>query len=853
MIKPFVRRERRVADSEAKGFGSPGLPQIYIVLAVLGLANMLLLLPSGLYGRLIGSVVLFCFLPGILLVSLAFSGAAEGDGALSLLEGALLGAAASYLLTTMLLLLLGYLGVPIYAHVVVGVLDALVLFLLYLNRGRGFGFRPATRGVRERDRLKAAGFALLLLISLLALALRAGNLGYAEYLGDEAEVVYRARQVVLGNEEELYLQRKGPTQIMMAAAFILGTNGFNEAALRAPFALASFLAVVATYLLGRSIWNTRVGIAAAALLAIDGIVVGFTRIVQYQGVVLLVSVLILYSLHRMLVAEESAVGGRFLGAALVLFGFALLTHYETALIGVPLAMICWAHRGRCLSDGYRGALVVGAGIAVALLLVFYVPFVLHPHFAETVDVYTQRRIGYGRGGPFDNVGRYAASSIFYNSLYYVVATALLMALGTMRILRAALTGIPRWAACLAVPGAVAGVVLSLASPLSLISGNMSYAFLLFVPVTLLALLAASGRPPVASAVLAWLLVSFMAYAFFIRVPGLHYYTLAPAAALVAAAGLDWIGRAVDVRAPRPLRRLTWGVAAALYIVMVAYVYLVFVRPEPAYAVDFPEHRMGLYWTPQTEIPDGGFFGFPRRSGWKALGVLYHQGELRGTHLSNKKQVKPEWTYMRNAEKAEVNLRYFFFDEISARLTSNESYPLDWVEENFELIGQVRVHGQPRIHIYQRPEDVRSTELRVYDIEDYEPLYERIDWLAEYRHAAENGLREEDVAALRRYLEQAPRPDSVLLLNDALLERALNYYYAGPAQIHVMPREWDGSAAEAWFAGASQVCFVRWADVNGSGAQAARRWLEQRYAPVDETSFGSLRVVRFTAATPESRE
>ena len=819
--------------------------RVYLsALALLVIANVLTLVSTGMYGRLIGSAIMFCFLPGVLMVAWLVPRDPSASRARSILELVLLGSAASYLITTMVTLLLSYLSLPLYLPALLSVLDAMALILLYLNYRTGSNGRLARVDVAW-PRLTVP-ILILALIILLAVLLRLGNLGYSEYLGDEADVVYRARQVVLGNLGELFLQRKGPVQVMMAAAFALGTNSFDELALRFPFAWASALSVLAVYLLGRTAWSRRVGILGAAVLAIDGFVLGFSRLVQYQGVVLLTLVLILYCGHRSSAVssgpptpdDRSVLGRRYFSLALILVALALLTHYETALIALPLLMVSWPILREYFSKQHRVEWLVTLGAVAALLLVFYVPFVLHPHFGTTSEVYTYRRIGYGEG-PFNNVARYVDSSLFYNSTYYVIAVAVLWLLGMVRILRQVVPVGGRGLVYAAAALLALGVLTSLAWPSSLAVDDRSFTFLLFLPVLALAVIPFS-KERVGQAVLVWFVLSFMAYAFFIKVPGLHYYTMAPAAALVAAVGLDGLFPArTETRTAREVAG--WALVVAFFIVVLGYPILVFVRNEPPYALEFPRHRSALYWTPQNGVPEGGFFGFSHKSGWKVLSVLYHRGDLRGAYVSNKKQVKPEWTYMGDPAKMEQDARYFFYDEVSARFTSKPDYPLDWVRQNFGQVGEVRVDGDPRILVFDRLAG-QDAGVRSYDAEQYEPMYGQVDWLAEYRQAAGRTWDAAAVRQLGRDVEERCGPGCLAIAGDPVLEKALGYGYAGASA--ALPVPWSDDAWAALVGESPRVILLTSPGVNEPESAKAAQALTKQYEQSDEAASGGISMIAF---------
>ena len=732
---------------------------------------------------------------------------------------------------------------PLTYPAVLAILDLIVLILLYANyRNRVCLWPPPT--FRSHRQIGRIGLVALFLVLLLAVSLRFGNLGYSEYVGDESDAVQIARQVVLGNGGELLALRKGPVQNLMIAQFELGTNGFNELAVRFPFALASALAVVALYWLVSGAWNHRLGLLAAAILALDGVVIGLSRLAQYHGVVLLTLVLIMYCLYRMSLFRGTALGRRYLTVALLLFGFALLAHPQTALMALPMAIILFQERRTCLSRESLRELGLTIAIVLVVLSIFYVPFIMDPYFEHTRTGYWQQRIGYGEG-PFDNIAGFFAYGIFYNSVYYVVLTALLAAIGAACLLGQALPGRLKLVGYLAVFLAAVGVALSLFAPASLTVGDRPLTYLFFLPALILVVLPV-GNERLGLAMLAWVLITFMACAFFLQTPALAYFAMAPAAALVAAVGLDAALRWLRLIGPDSRGWPAWVVLTGVFLFLAGYSYLLFVRQQPQYAMDFPASRSPLYWTPQTQMPHEGYFGPIRRSGWKALAVLYRQGELRGTYMSNAHHVNPEAaTYLRDAPSGDKNPRYFFFDRISAqltRVTRREKYPIEWVEERYRLIGQVRVSGEPRLLIFEQKASAGQSEVRNYEAEQYEPLFDRVDWLSAFRNRAEHQWDEANMVPLVQYLQAKEQPEGVVLVNDPELSEAFNYYYSGP--MACLPMAAGQSDLESQVAGSAQVFLTVWNGRNVEATTQASRWLDSRFQRGAENDFGSLRVISY---------
>lgn len=81
------------------------------------------------------------------------------------------------------------------------------------------------------------------------------------------------------------------------------TGRLNEQIARLPFALANLTALLALFLLGWRLIGALAGWTAAMLLALDGYLIAFARIVQYQSIVFLMSVLVVLLLHRLVQNE----------------------------------------------------------------------------------------------------------------------------------------------------------------------------------------------------------------------------------------------------------------------------------------------------------------------------------------------------------------------------------------------------------------------------------------------------------------------------------------------------------------------------------------------------------------------
>lgn len=637
------------------------------------------LLSWGGWPALLAGAMLYGYLPGVLLCC-ALLGAGRPT---SLVERAALSASGAYVVSTLVMLVLHFVPGPLtLAHALVGLNAApAVLFLLAVRH-------PLPPTLPEsRPRPAWTEVALIVAVIAITLASRFISLGYSEYQGDEIDVTRLAALSIAGQDDAPFLHRKGPAELLIAAAFALFHRDFNELVLRFPFALASAWSVVAAYALGRRVLGPRTAALGAVLLATNGIFLGFSRMVQYQGVVAL---MIAGAVLCFLLLRQDR-GNGYCIAGLSLWGFGMLSHYEAALAGLPILILYLnASRAEPSRGRLRVALLTLAAMT-AILLAYYVPFVTHPHFADTFRRYTQIRISLDRA-PFNNLDDYLGSSLFYNSLYYELVMLGGLLVAAFSALRSAVK--PANASALWLAFAV-GLVGSALAPGWLEIGGLRLGLILVLPAAL-ALVLTPGVAAGPRALFAWFCVYLIAYAFLIRTPGLHYYTLVPAWALLAAWG--WSEAARRLRGSA----LIWPAGAVAVVVgalVLYYPVLLFLRASDEYALTYPSKRNPLYPNASTGLPDR-FFGLPHRSGWKAAGLLYAEGTLNGTYRSNEKAEITGW-YVGTPPSAQERPDYYLIADNATEKPREQDYPVDLLRSEYALAGRIARDGQPCISIYRR--------------------------------------------------------------------------------------------------------------------------------------------------------
>jgi 4-amino-4-deoxy-L-arabinose transferase-like glycosyltransferase len=677
------------------------------VIALALLSNGFILWVPSRLSTFVAGCVLICFLPGYLLTRVVL----PQDGSLRRFERAVLTIGLGYAALILGTLMLHYLPGPLTRASVLAFYDGLVLLLVAVLLCR-------RRNDAASSTASSSAYHGLLLLAVLLVAafLRFGNLGYSEFQGDESRAVLMSAGVIRGQEEILFLHKKGPAEILIPAVFYALDGTINEFIARFPFALANVTAVATMYLLIRRLFPRRALAApiAAGLLAVDGYLTAFGRLVQYQSVVFLTIALAAWSTSVWRRGRHSVL--------IVLAAFFLavgaLAHYE-ALLAAPFVAWMFLDRGRRERWPVRRWLQQAGGpiaISVLVLGVFYVPFVAHPHFAETVEYITERRIGGGL--LYNQIYEFFFRATFYNSVYYVIFLLLGMLLFVMDQLRVRLRSFG-----LAV-GAVlfAGMVAVAAFPQAFVVGSLNLALVPFVA-TLILLIALPGVEAEVRATLLWFSLPFLIALFLMQKPKTHVYTMFPAGVILVGVTLDRIITAIDRRVGQ-LLKAAWVRRIGLLLIGVAvlavfgyYIAIVFVRHTPDFKRGYPATRPAFYPTFYgDEFPKDGGFGFPHRGGWKAVGALYAQGVLQGSYSANEETITTSW-YVRGVPWCRDAADYYF---ITSVVHDEDKIPEDRIRRNNHLVGRVWSEGQAVLEIYgHQPVD----EPVDYDLAELEGVFD----------------------------------------------------------------------------------------------------------------------------------
>lgn len=672
-------------------------------------ADGLLLSGSPLIAQTVAIVVLTIAAPGWLVARLWIGAALKP----TLSEWIVYTASAGFGVQTVVALLLSYWPGPL------GFWEALLGFnLLCIGLGAALWLeklpmRPVTRMQDTGPAVTGVwppGWALLapLIIVGAAAFLRFTNLNYAEFQGDEGRAVLRATAVLQGYDNVLFLHRKGPQEILTPAVTYALTGRLTEVAARLPFAVAGVAGVLAIFCLGQRMFGPISGAVAALLLAVDGYLIGFARIVQYQSIVLLMTVtalLLLYQLSEPARTHRTS-SLRLITFSALLIGAGVLAHYEAILAAIPGAYLVWRARANIERTALRvavgSALLVGA-LPIAL---FYIPYVASPIFADTLLYLTDERIG-GQP-PYDHLTDFFIRTTLYSTTYSVLLQISLTVAALAGLYHRGLPAPWSWAAILVL---VAGLVLTFIQPTWLTINGQSWIVLFFGAAFCGSWLLPGVNKP-ERMLWFWFGLLVLLALFLIAKPRTHVYVFMIPWALISGMMVARIFvRLAALTGPALAQALLATTLTGCLFVFGAYAYWYFVYNQVEILGTWDENRPTGFWAPYSQPDDQSIFGFPNRSGWKAVGVLYHQGVLQGPYASrNADEWVTDW-YTRGAERCLRNHRYFMVaDRLGPRENDRRAAILAELPQSHNPMATVTVHDRPRLQIWRYGDNPASNTL-----------------------------------------------------------------------------------------------------------------------------------------------
>jgi mannosyltransferase len=230
--------------------------------------------------------------------------------------------------------------------------------------GRG-GLSTYFEAVREAARARSQAFWVVAGLTLLAAALRFATLGAQSYHHDEIVTASRILRGDLWHAMDAVGFSESAPPLYYAVAWLwTQLTGTGEVGLRSVSALAGVATVPVAYLLGAELRGKRTGIVAAALVAVNPMLLWYSQEARaYALLTLLTSLAALYFLRALDGRNErrsSTLWGVFSGLALATHYFALFP------VALEAAWLLW-RRPRAALAGLR--IVVPACLLLAPLAI----------------------------------------------------------------------------------------------------------------------------------------------------------------------------------------------------------------------------------------------------------------------------------------------------------------------------------------------------------------------------------------------------------------------------------------------------------------------------------------------------
>lgn len=267
--------------------------------------------------------------------------------------------------------------------------------------------------LRKKTKFSRNEALFLLLLFVITVLLRAPQLGYSHFYGDETKVLYLRKDTAAS--DFMLNQRKGPVQFVAAWGMEKITGEFDELSTRIPFLIAGVLAVFAFYFMIRELFDWQVAGIASLIFSVNGFFIAFSRTVQYQSFLMLfgfisiwavlksshktslISILAraLHFLKKLVKKRQRKIGSRQIHLTIsgVFLALAYLAHWDALFFSVVVGAVL-IRVVRSKSQVYTAKEVVLFFLIpfLAVLALFFVPYFSQGYFTEHVSGYISRRL-----------------------------------------------------------------------------------------------------------------------------------------------------------------------------------------------------------------------------------------------------------------------------------------------------------------------------------------------------------------------------------------------------------------------------------------------------------------------------
>jgi len=425
---------------------------------------------------------------------------------------------------------------------------------------------------------------VLFLILTISILFRVVNLGYSNFQGDEIS----AQNFLFGetNFKDFLLTRSIPPG-QYIVSFI--TNGVFKnidphLRVRFPFNLANIGVLIFILLLQK-----EKSFISLTLFGLSGLMLAFSRIVQYQSFIMLFGLGSIFFVDKYLKTKKDL----YLYIASLISTLAILFHYDSLSYIIPISLFLLVKKD-------FGALLKYTIPIVSISSLFFIPFFTRVEFLKTWKYLTQKRIISNLS--YDAVNYSTLILSIYHSREYLIILTLALFLYVIKIIKTS--------------GKVGGVLLGINVVLITLRAlsQERKEFLIYISVVTfvayiilrLKRIFRSKRQENRPLVEIWFLISFLFYSLIIQMPLTHIYTfLLPLFILVSGTLYK--------------NRLLTLLFTILIVSSISFNYQAFIDTKSEYPW---ESKRYLFGNMPQKILGGkkisGIFGFPYYRNWQEI-------------------------------------------------------------------------------------------------------------------------------------------------------------------------------------------------------------------------------------------
>jgi hypothetical protein len=497
-------------------------------------------------------------------------------------------------------------------------------------------------------------YKILIIVSITAIIfLRISNLGYSDYIDDEHSSFLTFKQTKGPLYDYLMNMRKGPLQNVVALLPYLFTGDFtNTFAERLPFAVFNLLALIVFYkVLKTDLNNNRIAFISTVFLGVNGFIVAFGRIVQYQSLNLFFSFLSL--LFFIYFRDKRNIFWSLLGTLSLVMS--LYAHWDVIFILVPIVGVLAEYFLNKSVDFKKKFIVALLNLLLFAITVlpYFGPYLIYQSNSVSNQGYLTRRFGFNESKDLTFKFLYE----LYNPLlswwiYSILAIAsTLWMIFSSKILSSVINKVK---------------IVKNVNPFP----KPYYKYVL------------------------WLILSLLYYMFFMSKPGTHVYNIVIPMIIVSAFTLDYIANLLISNLQRNVYICT---LAFFFIFLWLQSYLIFVEHK----TEYPWQKEKILFSEfPTSLPDKPLplFGFPKKRFWKEINAFILEENKRlginAGYVTNE-DISHTRFYMdieNNANNtfyyAVVKRPYTFVDDWKARTYKNKAKLKEFFDENGSAVARV---------------------------------------------------------------------------------------------------------------------------------------------------------------------